>query len=112
MDTRTRTEREVTSMATGTSYIYDDEPIEINAGRRTLTLRVSNIGDRAVQIGSHYHFAEVNPALSFDRSTANGMHLDIPSGTAVRFEPGDTREVTLCTYGGSAELIGFRKKGF
>lgn len=95
-------------MQSGSRYIYRDEPIEINAGRRTLTLRVSNTGDRAVQIGSHYHFAEVNPALSFDRDAAAGMHLDIPSGTAVRFEPGDTREVTLCEYGGTQRIIGFR----
>jgi urease subunit beta len=95
-------------MQSGGHYIYSDDPIEINAGRRALTLRVSNTGDRAVQVGSHYHFAEVNPALDFDREAAKGMHLDIPSGTAVRFEPGDTRDVTLCEYGGTKTISGFR----
>ncbi|CAM3678238.1 urease subunit beta [Smaragdicoccus niigatensis] len=98
-------------MQSGGHYLYADDPIEINAGRRTVTMRVSNTGDRAVQVGSHYHFAEVNPALSFDRDAAKGMHLDIPSGTAVRFEPGDTREVTLCEYGGTKTISGFRTKG-
>ena len=98
-------------MHSGGHYIYADSSIEINAGRRTLALRVSNTGDRAVQVGSHYHFAEVNPALDFDRAAASGMHLDIPAGTAVRFEPGDTREVTLCEYGGTKTIRGFRTKG-
>ena len=97
-------------MHTSTRYLLTDEPIEINAGRRRVTLRVANTGDRAVQIGSHYHFAEVNPALDFDRAAAQGMHLDIPSGTAVRFEPGDTREITLCAFGGTGELSGFSGK--
>ncbi|MGP5249503.1 urease subunit beta [Corynebacterium variabile] len=81
--------------------------IELNPGRRTATLRVSNTGDRAVQVGSHYHFFEVNPALSFDREDAWGMHLSIPSGLAVRFEPGDTREVELVDFGGRRVLHGF-----
>ncbi|MFD0294143.1 urease subunit beta [Streptomyces sp. NPDC127118] len=88
-------------------YIYGKEPIEINAGRRTVKLTVHNTGDRAVQVGSHYHFFEVNSALSFDRQKALGMHLDIPAGTAVRIEPGGTRDVQLCTYAGTGRLVGF-----
>ena len=80
--------------------------IEINAGRRRATLTVMNTGDRPVQVGSHYHFFETNRALDFDRASAFGMHLDIPAGTAVRFEPGESREVTLAEFGGSGELIG------
>ena len=81
--------------------------IALNPGRRTTTLRVANTGDRAVQVGSHYHFFEVNAALSFDREEAWGMHLSIPSGLAVRFEPGDTREVELVDFGGRRILHGF-----
>lgn len=81
--------------------------IEINAGRETCVLKAVNSGDRPVQIGSHYHFFEVNKALDFDRAAAFGMHLDIPAGTAVRFEPGEVREVELVRYGGSGELHGF-----
>ncbi|MFG2595599.1 urease subunit beta [Streptomyces sp. NPDC048462] len=88
-------------------YLYGKDPIEINAGRRTLKVTVSNTGDRAVQIGSHYHFFEVNSALSFDRQETLGMHLNIPAGTSVRFEPGGSREVELCAYGGTGRLIGF-----
>ncbi|MFF3260355.1 urease subunit beta [Streptomyces sp. NPDC002932] len=88
-------------------YLYGKDPIEINAGRRTLKVTVSNTGDRAVQIGSHYHFFEVNSALSFDREETLGMHLNIPAGTSVRFEPGGSREVELCAYGGTGRLIGF-----
>ena len=77
------------------TYLLADDPIEINAGRPTLTLSVANTGDRAVQIGSHFHFFEVNRALRFDRAAAFGMRLDIPAGTAVRFEPGDRKEVPL-----------------
>ncbi|MET8173611.1 urease subunit beta [Streptomyces clavifer] len=88
-------------------YLYGDEPIEINAGRRTIGLTVSNTGDRAIQIGSHYHFFEVNSALSFDRPKALGMHLNIPAGTSVRVEPGSTREVELCAYAGTGRLVGF-----
>lgn len=83
------------------------DPIILNPGRRTVTLRVSNTGDRAVQVGSHYHFFEVNPALDFDRAASWGMHLAIPSGLAVRFEPGDTREVDLVDFGGRRVLHGF-----
>ncbi|WP_329172524.1 urease subunit beta [Streptomyces sp. NBC_01477] len=88
-------------------YLYGEDPVEINAGRRTVTLSVSNTGDRAIQIGSHYHFFEVNSALLFDRMKALGMHLNIPAGTSVRVEPGGTREVELCEYAGTGRLIGF-----
>jgi urease subunit beta len=81
--------------------------IEINAGLATVTMTVANTGDRPVQVGSHYHFAEANPALDFDRDKARGMRLDIPAGTAVRFEPGQTREVTLVSYGGRRVVYGF-----
>jgi urease subunit beta len=88
-------------------YFLSDEPVEINAGRRTIRLTVSNTGDRAIQVGSHFHFFEVNRALDFDRTAAFGMRLDIPSGTAVRFEPGDTRDVNLVALGGTRRVIGF-----
>ncbi|MFJ7084130.1 urease subunit beta [Streptomyces griseus] len=88
-------------------YLYGKEPIEINAGRRTLKVTVSNTGDRAVQVGSHYHFFEVNSALSFDRQKTLGMHLNIAAGTSVRFEPGGSREVELCAYAGTGRLTGF-----
>jgi urease subunit beta len=84
-----------------------DGTIELNAGRPTLTLTVANTGDRPVQIGSHFHFYEVNAALEFDRESTKGMRLDIPAGTAVRFEPGDDREVTLVPYVGRREIYGF-----
>ena len=80
--------------------------IEINAGRRRHTLRARNTGDRPIQIGSHYHFFEANRALDFDRGAAFGMHLDIPAGTAVRFEPGEEKEVTLAAFGGTGEIVG------
>jgi len=80
--------------------------IEINAGRRTLSLTVLNTGDRPVQVGSHYHFFETNRALDFNRADAFGMHLDIPAGTAVRFEPGESKDVTLTEFGGTGELLG------
>ena len=94
-------------MSGGVAYLYGDDPIEINAGRAKARLTVSNTGDRAVQVGSHYHFFEVNRALDFDRSAAYGMHLDLPAGTATRFEPGDTREVELTAYAGHGRLVGF-----
>lgn len=84
--------------------------IELNAGRPTLSLEVANTGDRPVQVGSHYHFAETNPALSFDRAAARGMRLDIPAGTAVRFEPGQTRGVTLVALAGDRRVFGFRQQ--
>lgn len=82
--------------------------IELNAGRPTLTLVVANTGDRPVQVGSHYHFYETNAALSFDRDAARGMRLDIAAGTAVRFEPGQTRTVQLVAYAGAREVYGFQ----
>lgn len=82
--------------------------IELNAGRKTLRLRVENSGDRPVQVGSHYHFYEVNPALNFDREPTKGYRLNIASGTAVRFEPGQGREVELVEYAGSKTIYGFR----
>lgn len=84
--------------------------IELNAGRRTVTLTVRNAGDRPVQVGSHYHFFETNDALAFDRQAAYGMRLDIPAGTAVRFEPGQSREVTLVAYDGDRVVYGFQGK--
>jgi urease subunit gamma/beta len=86
--------------------IADDGDIELNAGRRKVTLKVVNTGDRPVQIGSHYHFFETNKALDFDRAKSFGMHLDIPAGTAVRFAPGESKEVTLTEFGGTGELLG------
>jgi urease subunit beta len=85
-----------------------DGEIELNAGLPRTTLIVANTGDRPVQVGSHYHFAESNPALSFDRDAARGQRLDIAAGTAVRFEPGQTREVTLVPYRGNRTVHGFR----
>jgi urease subunit beta len=84
--------------------------IELNAGRATLTLEVANTGDRPVQVGSHYHFFETNAALAFDRDRARGMRLDIAAGTAVRFEPGQTRTVQLVAYGGARTVHGFQGK--
>ncbi len=88
--------------------ITADGDLILNEGRRGITLSVANSGDRPVQVGSHYHFAEVNPALRFDRALARGMRLDIPSGTAMRFEPGQQREVRLVDYAGARTVIGFR----
>jgi urease subunit beta len=81
--------------------------IEINAGRDTLTVEVANTGDRPIQVGSHYHFHETNPALSFQRDVTRGYRLNIPSGTAVRFEPGQTRSVELVSYAGERRVYGF-----
>jgi urease subunit gamma/beta len=86
--------------------IAADGDIELNAGRAKRTLRARNSGDRPIQIGSHYHFFEANRALDFDRAASFGMHLDIPAGTAVRFEPGEEKEVTLVAFGGTGELLG------
>jgi len=82
--------------------------IELNAGLDRTTLTVANTGDRPIQVGSHYHFAETNPALSFDRPAARGKRLDIAAGTAIRFEPGQTREIILIPYRGSRTVFGFR----
>ena len=81
--------------------------VTINEGREAVTLEVANTGDRPVQVGSHYHFAETNAALAFDRDAAKGMRLDIPAGTAVRFEPGQRREVSLVPYAGDRRVMGF-----
>jgi urease subunit beta len=88
---------------------YDIQPgeIELNAGRRTLALTVANSGDRPIQVGSHYHFFETNDALLFDRGAARGMRLNIPAGTAVRFEPGQSREVELVELAGERKVYGF-----
>jgi urease subunit beta len=86
---------------------YRDEPIELNPGRERMDIHVRHCGDRPIQVGSHYHFFEVNKALEFDRIKAFGMHLDIVSGTAIRFEPGEEKDVKLVAYGGSGHLIGF-----
>jgi len=88
-------------------YIFDGQDLELNAGRPVLTLSVNNTGDRPVQIGAHYHFFEVNRALVLDRAKAYGMRLDLPSGTAARFEPGEVKEVRLVPYGGRREVYGF-----
>jgi urease beta subunit len=90
-------------------YILAPDPIELNAGRPTCRVTVSNRGDRPVQIGSHCHFFEVNRWLSFDRAAAYGMRLNVPAGTAVRFEPGDTREVELVALGGAREVFGLNE---
>jgi urease beta subunit len=87
-----------------------DGEIELNAGRERVTLRVANTGDRPIQVGSHYHFYETNNALSFDRAAALGFRLDIAAGTAVRFEPGQEREVTLVKYAGDRRVFGFQGK--
>jgi urease subunit beta len=90
-------------------YFIKPGDIELNEGRKTLTLSVSNTGDRPIQVGSHYHFFETNPALQFERAKARGMRLDIPAGTAVRFEPGQNREVTLVAVAGARTVYGFRQ---
>lgn len=87
--------------------IVQEGEIELNAGSPTVRLRVANSGDRPIQVGSHFHFFEVNEFLDFDREQARGMRLDIPAGTAVRFEPGDEREVTLVPLAGSRQVYGF-----
>jgi urease subunit beta len=93
----------------GEKFIKAGE-IEMNKGRKTVTLRVANTGDRPIQVGSHYHFFETNPALKFDRKKARGMRLDIAAGTAVRFEPGQTRDVTLVSVAGKRMIYGFRQE--
>jgi len=91
-------------------YFIKDGDIELNKGRKSVTLTVSNSGDRPIQVGSHYHFFETNPALKFDRKQARGMRLDIAAGTAVRFEPGQTREVKLVALSGTRTVYGFRQE--
>jgi len=87
--------------------ITDDGEIELNANRPVMTVTVANSGDRPIQVGSHFHFYETNSALQFDREVTRGMRLDIPAGTAIRFEPGDSKPVQLVPYGGSREVYGF-----
>ena len=89
-------------------YLLEEGEIELNAGRPTVTLAVTNTGDRPVQVGSHYHFFEVNNALDFDRDRVRGFRLDIPAGTAVRFEPGQSRTVQLVAYAGARQVYGFQ----
>ena len=96
-------------MIPGELFIKGGE-IELNAGRKTVTLSVANTGDRPIQVGSHYHFFETNPALKFDRKKARGMRLDIVAGTAVRFEPGQTRTVELVALSGDRKVYGFQGK--
>jgi urease subunit beta len=96
-------------MIPGEIFIQVGE-IELNAGRKTATITVTNTGDRPIQVGSHYHFFETNPALKFDRKLSRGMRLDIAAGTAVRFEPGQTRDVTLVALAGKREVYGFRQE--
>jgi urease subunit beta len=88
-------------------YILSDKPIEINSGRPTTKMKVRNTGDRPIQVGSHFHFFEVNRALEFDRKVAFGQRLDIPASTGLRFEPGDEKEVTLVPFGGKQRIYGF-----
>src|SRR6202158_2294746 len=95
-------------MIPGEMFIKDGE-IELNAGRKTVLLNVTNTGDRPIQVGSHHHFFETNPALKFDRKKARGMRLNIAAGTAVRFEPGQTREITLVALAGKRMIYGFRQ---
>ncbi|HEY6027320.1 MAG TPA: urease subunit beta [Pseudolabrys sp.] len=95
-------------MIPGELFVKDGD-IELNAKRKTVTLTVANSGDRPIQVGSHYHFFETNPALKFERKKARGMRLDIAAGTAVRFEPGQTREVTLVPLAGKRTVYGFRQ---
>jgi urease subunit beta len=96
-------------MIPGELFTTDGE-IELNAGAPVTVLMVANTGDRPVQVGSHYHFSEANPGLAFDRTAAMGQRLDIPAGTAVRFEPGQTREVRLVPYSGGRMVYGFNQK--
>lgn len=95
-----------TKAVTPGEILTPDEDIELNVGRRKVKVKAVNTGDRPIQIGSHYHFFEANKALDFDRGASFGMHLDIPAGTAVRFEPGEAKEVTLTEFGGTGEIFG------
>jgi urease beta subunit len=92
-------------------YFLETEPIEANVGRKTAKLVVRHTGDRPVQVGSHYHFFEVNDALDFDREAARGMRLNIPAGTSVRFEPGEEKEVRLVEFAGERLVLGHKRKG-
>src|SRR5471030_1806398 len=94
-------------MIPGEFFVRDGD-IELNKGRKMISLTVANTGDRPIQVGSHYHFFETNPALKFERKKTRGMRLNIPAGTAVRFEPGQTRDVTLIPFAGARKVFGFR----
>ncbi|WP_324749230.1 urease subunit beta [Sphingomonas sp. LY54] len=91
-------------------FFFEDGEVELNIGRPTTTLHVANRGDRPVQVGSHYHFSEANDHLDFDRDKTRGLRLDIPAGTAVRFEPGQSRDVTLVPFGGARRIFGFNSE--
>ena len=97
-------------MKAGEVIIKQNSDISLNEDRNSITIKVSNSGDRPIQVGSHYHFAETNEYLKFDREKSNGMRLDIPSGTAVRFEPGQTKDVELIPITGNRKIFGFNKK--
>ena len=97
-------------MKPGEIIIKQNTEINLNKDRKSITLKVSNSGDRPIQVGSHYHFAETNEFLKFDRKKARGMRLDIPSGTAVRFEPGQSKDVELISISGNRKIYGFNKK--
>ena len=97
-------------MKPGEIITRQDNDINLNDGRNSITLKVSNSGDRPIQVGSHYHFAETNEYLKFDREKSNGMRLNIPSGTAVRFEPGQSKDVELIPIMGNRKIFGFNKK--
>ncbi|APT91969.1 urease subunit beta [Corynebacterium phocae] len=97
-------------MIPGEYFIADEGPVQLNAGRESITIEVTNRGDRPVQVGSHFHFYEANAELEFDRDAALGKRLDIPAGTAVRLEPGDSRTVNLIDYQGRREVHGFNSK--
>lgn len=90
------------------AYLLEDGELTLNQGRTVVDVRVANTGDRPIQVGSHYHFYETNPALDFDRPATKGFRLDIPAGTAVRFEPGQVRAVQLVAFGGERRIYGFR----
>jgi len=92
-------------------YFLESEPVEANVGRKTATLAVRHTGDRPIQVGSHYHFFEVNNALEFDRVSARGMRLNIPAGTSVRFEPGEEKQVRLVEFAGERIVLGHQGKG-
>ena len=99
-------QRKDASAVTPGEIFTPEGDIELNVGRKKVTIKAVNTGDRPIQIGSHYHFFEANKALDFDRAASFGMHLDVPAGTAVRFEPGEAKEVTLASFGGSGEIFG------
>lgn len=97
-------------MIPGEIFVVEEGPIVLNEGREAITIEVTNKGDRPVQVGSHFHFYEANSELEFDREAAKGKRLDIPAGTAVRLEPGDSRTVNLVDFGGTREVFGFNSK--